>query len=84
MAMFKNIAERLEKKVSFDFLKKISNQNFLEHNSTPVLQYDKDQYGFTWIDRIFDNTTINEESKYYSPSDKEMAISDDLIEQILS
>jgi hypothetical protein len=83
LAMFKNIANRLNLKVTFDFLKNVSLKNFLEQNSSPITKSDIKKYKFEFYTQLFDEDILNNPSFYYSPSEEENTKLDQFIEQIL-
>jgi hypothetical protein len=70
--------------LSIDFIKKISQYDFLEGNSTPITQLDIDRYGFTFDTKIFDNDIINEPALLYNPTEEEKSLNYSTIENMLS
>jgi len=48
--------------VSIDFIKKISEYDFLESNATPIAHLDIERYDFSFKTQIFDNKIIKNKS----------------------
>lgn len=87
MLTFKLMSEQLginSKLITFDFLKHISNYHFLSGNSTPITNWDIENYGFKFKTKVFTNNIIDNINFCHSPTEEENFISNKQLKIILS